>query len=325
MFKITFSFIKLIVKKQTFLNNTCYYLNKKMVLESLTNPLQAEKHPINVLLLGIIYSSIALFLSLWVFESHAGIVMVFLTVLACVPLFYHTMIFEEGKSLKLKSEWRLLREHSPVFLFFTMLFIGITIGFTFWYVTLPSHYVEKVFNVQMDTINSINSDVNGRFLGNTFQKKLFGQIILNNIKVMIFSLFFSLLYGSGAIFILVWNASVISTAFGNFIRTYVSYLLNIMQLPTISSYTKVVSLSVVRYFIHGIPEVLAYFVAGLAGGIFSAAIIRKDFNYKKFENVMFDFTNLVILALIIVIIAGILEVYVTPVIFQKYHQAILTP
>ncbi|PIN80059.1 hypothetical protein COV11_04730 [Candidatus Woesearchaeota archaeon CG10_big_fil_rev_8_21_14_0_10_30_7] len=296
-----------------------------MVLESLMNPFQAEKHPLGILALGAIYATIGLFLALWVFENQAGIVMVFLTVLACVPLFYQTMIFEEKKTLKSKSEWRLIKEHGRAFLFFIMLFIGATMAFTFWYTVLPSESVEKVFNVQMDTINNINSDVSGNFVGTPFQQKLFGQIVLNNIKVMIFSLFFSLLYGAGAIFILVWNASVISAAFGNFIRTYVSYLLNIMQLPTLSAYTKVVSLSVLRYSLHGIPEVLAYFVAGLAGGILSVAIIRKEFNYKKFEKIMLDFTNLVFLALLIVLISGVIEVYITPVIFQNYHQSILTP
>ncbi len=296
-----------------------------MVLEAIMNPFQAEKHPIDILLLGIVYATISLFLALWVFENQAGLVMVFLTVLACVPLFYHTMIFEEQKSLKINSEWRLMREHGHAFLFFTMLFIGISIGYTFWYVVLPSGSVEKVFSVQIETINNINGQVNGNFIGTAFQQRLFGQIVLNNVKVMIFSLFFSLLYGSGSIFILVWNSSVISAAFGNFIRTYVSYLLNIMQLDTLSAYTKVVSLSILRYSVHGIPEILSYFIAGLAGGILSVAVIRKDFNYKKFERIMFDFTNLVVLALIIVIISGFLEVYVTPTIFQSYHQAILTP
>ncbi|MBI4918361.1 stage II sporulation protein M [archaeon] len=296
-----------------------------MVLEAIMNPFQAEKHPIDILLLGVVYAAVSLFLALWVFENQAGLVTVFLTVLACVPLFYHTMIFEEQKSLKINSEWRLMREHGKAFLFFTMLFIGITIGYTFLYVVLPSSSVEKVFSVQIETINNINGQVNGNFIGTAFQQKLFSQIVLNNIKVMIFSLFFSLLYGSGSIFILVWNSSVISAAFGNFIRTYVSYLLNILQLDTLSAYTKVVSLSVLRYSIHGIPEILSYFIAGLAGGILSVAVIRKDFNYKKFEKIMFDFTNLVVLALIVVIISGLLEVYVTPIVFQNYHQAILTP
>lgn len=296
-----------------------------MVLESLMNPFQAEKHPFNIFFLGAIYASLALFLGLWVFENQAGLVTVFLTALACVPLFYHTMIYEEQKDLQIKSEWRILREHSHAFVFFIALFIGMTTALTFWYVVLPSELVEKAFSIQMDTINSINNQVSGQFIGTAFQQQLFGQIVLNNIKVMIFSLFFSLLYGSGSIFVLVWNASVISAAFGNFIRTYVSYLLNIMGASPLSAYFKVVSLSVLRYSIHGIPEILSYFIAGLAGGILSVAIIRKDFQTKRFEKIMFDFTSLVLLAVIVVLISGFIEVYITPVLFQSYHQTILAP
>ena len=36
---------------------------------------------------------------------------------------------------------------------------------------------------------------------------------------MAFCLLFSLIYGSGAIFILTWNASVLGTAIGNYIKS----------------------------------------------------------------------------------------------------------
>jgi c-di-AMP phosphodiesterase-like protein len=71
-----------------------------MVLESLINPTKARKKPWEVFFLGIIYSSIALILSLWVFEEHASLVMVFLIVVACVPLFYNTIRAEEKKGYK---------------------------------------------------------------------------------------------------------------------------------------------------------------------------------------------------------------------------------
>ena len=89
------------------------------------------------------------------------------------------------------------------------------------------------------------------------------------------------------------------------------------------SYFKVVSLSLLRYSLHGIPEILAYFVSGLAGGILSVAIIRKDFSYKRMEKIMLDFSNLVILAIVIVLIAGVLEVYVTPLVFSLLHEQLI--
>ncbi|MBI2564835.1 stage II sporulation protein M [Candidatus Woesearchaeota archaeon] len=287
-----------------------------MVLESLLNPFQAEKHPVNVILLGILYGFIAVFISLWVFQEQAGMVMVFLAVLAATPLFYHTMIYEEKKDLTIKSEYRILREHGKAILFFIFLFIGMTAAFTTSYLILPEASAKTLFKPQIDTINGINSRV---ATGNITQTDLFLQIFLNNIKVVVFSLFFSLLFGAGAIFIIVWNSSVIAAAFGSFINTYIIYFMNSGS-HTVLAYTQAVTLSLFRYFIHGIPEILAYFVAGLAGGILSAAVIRKDFQIKKMEHIMLDFTNLVLISLIIVFIAGIIEVYTTPWLFSLIHQ-----
>jgi len=67
---------------------------------------------------------------------------------------------------------------------------------------------------------------------------------------MIFTLIFSLIFGAGAIFILAWNASVISAAIGIF----TSY--NINEIP----------IGLLRYMIHGFPEITSYFVTALAGG-----------------------------------------------------------
>lgn len=293
-----------------------------MVVEALINPFEAERHPLNVLALGFIYATIALFLSLWVFEDQAGLVMVFLTVLASLPLYYQTMFFEEKKDSSKKSEWWILKEHSKALLFFVTLFIGFSLAFTVWYVVLPEKTSLNIFQPQIKTIDGINKEVSGSITGLIGEGELFRQIFFNNIKVMIFSLFFSLLYGSGAIFILTWNASVISAAFGKFIGLYSVYFASNGGLHTVA-YLKIVSLSLLRYSIHGIPEILAYFIAGLAGGIISASIIRKDFQYKKMEKIMLDFSNLVIIAIAITFIAGLLEVYATPWIFSLFHERLI--
>ena len=62
-----------------------------MVLESLTNPFLAEKKAMKLFGYGFLYVSIALLLSYQVFKSYASLITVFLTVAACIPLFYHTM------------------------------------------------------------------------------------------------------------------------------------------------------------------------------------------------------------------------------------------
>ncbi len=284
-----------------------------MVLESFLNPLKAEKKPWELFFLGFLYASVALFLSLWIFSEQAGLVTVFFIVMAALPLFYHTMRYEEKKDMFYSSESRLLKEHGKAIYFFIIFFIGITFAMSFWYVFLPAERAEAIFHIQIQTINKINSSATGNFMADL---RILNKIFLNNVKVMIFSIIFSFLYGSGAIFILTWNSSVISAAIGNFFRTNIAEYAQALGLQKMAGYFHIVSLSLLRYSIHGIPEILAYFVAGLAGGILSVAIMKKDYKSSSFETILIDFSYLVIISVAILLLASFLEVFVTPIFFR---------
>ena len=274
-----------------------------MVLESIMDPFKAEKKPWEMFFVGFIYSSIAVFLSLWIFKQHSSLIMVFLTVMACIPLIYNTMKVEEKRDLLEERESTILKEHARALSFLVFLFLGITISLSIWYIVLPSNITQNLFNVQTRTIAEINSQITG---GAVAHLNLFVKVFFNNIKVMIFCLLFSFIYGVGAIFILTWNASVIAAAIGNFIRSNMS---------TISSYFAIAPLGLLRYLIHGIPEILGYFTAGLAGGFISIAVIRHDFGTQKFEHIILDSTDLMILSIAIIFVAAAIEVWVTPLLF----------
>lgn len=282
-----------------------------MVVESLINPFKAERKPWELFFLGFFYSSIALFLGLWIFEEYVGLVMVFLTVMACLPLIYHTLSFEEEKDLEISDERTLLQEHSKAMLVFGMLFLGMTVGFSFWYVVLPSSLSTSIFQIQTNMISNLNQQVTGGFA----QIGLLSKIFLNNVKVLIFCILFSFIYGSGAIFILTWNASVIGAAMGNFIRTHLVELADITGLTMVGNYFYVVGLSLLRYSVHGVPEVVAYFIAGIAGGILSVAVIHHEFGTKNFERILLDVSDMVLIAVFILFFAALLEVFITPIFF----------
>lgn len=125
------------------------------------------------------------------------------------------------------------------------------------------------------------------------------MIFSNNIYVLIFTILFSLAFGAGAIFILVWNASVIGAAIGIFAKG------SLINLPA----------GLFRYMIHGIPEISAYFVGALAGGIISVAVIRKDLQGEGTWKILQDSLLLVIIAILILVVAGLMEVYLTPILF----------
>lgn len=277
-----------------------------MVLESLITPFKAEQHPAKMILLGFLYSTIGVFLSLAVFRSNSSMIMVFLSAMAAIPFIYQTIIMEEEKDLQGLGEKWLLKEHSKALKVFIWLFIGMVLAFTLWYTVLEANTISVLFQTQSSTIQNINGAPTGHM---SLEMKTFSRIFLNNVRVLIFCILFSFLYGSGAIFILSWNASVIGAAMGNLIRT------ELANITGLGSYFSVVSYGLFKYTIHGIPEILAYFVAGLAGGIISIAVIKHDIATKKFEHILLDSADLLLLALIITFIAGILEVWVTPIFF----------
>jgi uncharacterized membrane protein SpoIIM required for sporulation len=262
--------------------------------------------------IGIIYSSVALFISIQIFEKMAGLMSVFLTVMASIPLMYRTIKLEEQKDTMGLKEKTLLREHSRALAFFVFLFLGVLASFTLWYVFLPENMLFSLFQVQIETIKNINTNV---IVGAAHAPSIFMKIFLNNIKVLTFCILFAFFYGAGAIFILTWNASVISTAMGTFIRNNMAHYANVAGLPKIAAFLQIFSLSILRYLVHGVPEILAYFVGGLAGGIISIAIIRQDFRTKNFEKILLDTSVLIIAAIILLFIAALLEVYVTPLLF----------
>jgi uncharacterized membrane protein SpoIIM required for sporulation len=269
-----------------------------MVLEALINPIKAERKPWETFFVGMIYSSMAVIVSLLLFREFSSIVMISLTAIVSVPLIYGAIKLEEKKDLEIDEERKLIREHGKALSFFIFLFLGFIVSFSLWYVFLPSAMTATLFQVQINMVNEINNHVTGNLIS---VSSAIGKIFLNNLKVMMFCLLFAFFYGFGAIFILTWNASVFATLVGSVIKGGISsYLL--------------APLVLLKYSLHGIPEILGYFMAGLAGGIISIAVIRHDFGSKKFKHVLIDSLDLVIGAVVILGIATLIEVFISPAI-----------
>ena len=269
-----------------------------MVLEALINPIKAERKPWETFFIGMIYSSAAVVVSLMLFREFSSIVMISLTALVSVPLIYGAIKLEEKKDLEIAEEKELMREHGKALSFFIFLFLGFVVSLTIWYVALPPALTETLFEVQINMVNEINNPVTGNLITTS---TVIGKIIWNNIKVMLFCLLFAFFYGFGAIFILTWNASVFATLVGAVIESRGGSLL-------------LAPLILLKYSLHGIPEILAYFTAGLAGGIISIAVIRHDFGSNKFKHILTDSFDLIIGAVIILLIAALIEVFISPMI-----------
>jgi uncharacterized membrane protein SpoIIM required for sporulation len=287
------------------------------MLEMLINPKTAERKPWEMFFVGLIYAAIAVLVPFFVFGSdyvnskYLSWISILFLVMLTLPYVYYTIKLEEKKDAVYEGGTRLLKEHGRALASFLWLFFGFVVAFSFLYISLPN--AGNLFKAQVEVFCQINrpSDFNGclKQYGIPVQEKITGSvsssishmlgIFSNNVQVLILTLIFSLILGAGAIFILAWNASVIAAA----IRIFTSS--NISKLPA----------GLGRYMVHGIPEIAAYFVGALAGGILSVAIIRKEFHKKTFWNICQDIIILVIIALAILFISAAIEVFITPKLF----------
>ncbi len=286
------------------------------MLESLINPKRAEKGPWKMFFIGLLYASLSLLLVHFLFKADlvlskfSGLIVVLFCVMFSLPFMYYAIKHEELEDEEVEGFWGVWKVHSDAIYAFMWLFVGFIVAFSFWYIILQN---SNLLNAQIETYCSINSpgDINNCVSEYSFKGKSIStnaltngtrllSIIGNNFGVMIFTLIFSLIFGAGAIFILAWNASVISAAIGIF----TSY--NINEIP----------IGLLRYMIHGFPEITSYFITALAGGIFGIGIIRNGIGDKTFIKVLIHVVFLLFSAIIILIIAALIEVYFTPLLFK---------
>lgn len=285
------------------------------MLESMVNPRRLEKGAWKMLFVGIVYGSLSLLLVRWFFSEdvvlsqYSGMIVVTFSVMFALPFMYFIIKKEEEEdegAFGIFSVWKI---HKDAIYAFMWLFLGLIIAFSFWFIILQD---PNLFNAQLETYCRINNPGN---IEDCVEKYFFGQgidstgaatkklrlfsIIENNIYVMIFTLILSLIFGAGAIFVLAWNASVIAAAIGIFTQYKIS------EIP----------LGIARYMIHGFPEIAAYFITALAGGIFGVGVIRNGIKSKRFLHVVENVVILLFIAIIIILIAAFIEVYFTPILF----------
>lgn len=285
------------------------------MLESIINPKKAERKPWEMFFVGLVYASFSILLVRWFFSgnsvlyNYSGILIVTFCVMFSLPFMYFMIKREEREDENIESFRDIWRVHSDAIFAFMWLFLGFIVAFSFWYILLQD---ASIFNAQIGTYCQINSpgDVSGcvgQYISGQITSSAsssnslrFMSILENNILVMIFTLIFSLLFGAGAIFILAWNASVISASIGIFSKY------SLAEIP----------LGLARYMIHGFPEIAAYFIAALAGGIFGVGIARHGIRDPRFLKVTQHVAILIVIAILFLVVAGLMEVYLTPILFH---------
>ena len=262
-----------------------------MVLESILNPKNAEDKPWHVVVISFAYTMIAAFFSQKLFPSQSSMLSVALITFLFIPFFQRLFVIEEKKE-KFDMRKSLLQRHGKSIVVFSAFFFGVVAATSFLFIYFPSY--SDVFSLQTGTINGFRGLAAGE--GNFF------TFLANNSKVMMLMFILSALWGAGAIMVLAWNASVIGV--------YAGMSMSSLSPVNFGSFVYGFPVALGSIAIHGVPEVLAYFIAGLAGGILSVGIIREDMGSREFRGIFKDSLLFLASAETLIIIAAGLEAFV---------------
>jgi uncharacterized membrane protein SpoIIM required for sporulation len=257
-----------------------------MVLETVVSSVDALRHPTWMFIIGALVSVVCMAISFWVFPTTVGVFTVVLITFAMSPFMCGLLSKDEEEleeHFENKSKSGFFERHGDVIKVYVAFFAGMIFALSILFIILPQANVEKIFQDQVNEINLIR--------GNAIFPSNFQKIIFNNVGVLFLSFLFAFLFGSGAIFILAWNASVLSAAIGLVAKSFGGM--------------KGLPVALVTFLPHGSFEILAYFIAGIAGGLISAVVIRK--RSKWFWVVTQDSFKMIGVSIVLLIIGAIIE------------------
>ncbi len=269
-----------------------------MVLESMFPVKKVVRNPIDMFVLSVIISLASIYIANMIFPgpSTGKIITLFITC-ALAPVIYGVFKAEEETERE-EAEHRIdktfLERHEEVMKIFTLMFMGIFIAIFIVSVMSPSEYVEATFSDQIQEIQRITSLSSGEVVGSALTPDALDMILWNNLRVMSLAFILSILIGVGSIVILAWNASILALYLASFIR---KGLIEEFMVRTISIIP------------HAPIEIFGYFLAGIAGGVLSAGLIRERFLSKEFVLVFRDSLLLLLLAIGAISLGAVVEVF----------------
>lgn len=257
-----------------------------MVLEKLVTIREAVRHPLWMFVIGAVVSVISLFISFLVFPESVGLFTTVLITFIMTPFMVNLLTYETFMTeleIKKKTVQNFFQRHWDILAIYTAFFSGMIVALSLAFLFLPDDTVSKLFEDQITEIKLIR----GSFLASA----TFLKIALNNIGVLVLSVLFAFIFGSGAIFILSWNASVLSAAIG----------LTAKSIGGLSG----VPIALATYLPHGVFEIAAYFLGGIAGGILSALVMKRK--TALFGIMVKDIVKVLAVAIALLFIGAVIE------------------
>jgi len=280
-----------------------------MVLESIFKTKALLNSHLLFLLYTVIVAVISIAVSVIFFKESASILSIAFITFAFM-YFLNNVYFHTEKEV-LSHETSFFRRYLFVIEIYVKIFVVLVIVFTTLYIFLPQDYRDVVFKEQVKTLEGVDNLRSSLFItGNMYVESpsdLFLYIFLNNLGVMFAILLFSFLYGVGALFIIVYQASVFGTVVGTKILSEVPNYIGQ------GAYGHV--LAIVQGYIaglgllpHGVFELLSYFLAAVVGGIVSAILHGHYVEVRRnFMRLILDLSIILGVAIVCLVIGALIE------------------
>ncbi len=276
-----------------------------MVLESLIDFSVVGKDWGRTLVFGFFVSTVSLVTAGIIFPPAPGLVALFLTSAAAFPLI--SRVYETEEDLDVYSAAGFLERHAGVLKTYSGFFVGVLLATSMAYFAVDQERAADVFRFQLSALGS--AEINGRATGSVAGQTTFNTILTNNLRVAIISFLVSVVFGAASVFIISWNASVIAVFIGVLAKTgaenFASY--GIFGAPLAFAFGFVSGTGSIA--LHGIPEIMSYFVAGLAGGVISVGITKEKLSSARFRKVFKDGILLLAAAVAMIFVAAAIEAY----------------
>lgn len=253
--------------------------------------------------LGVSYAVLGIGSALLLFPRESGLAAVAFTSLLTLPAL-NRLITIETKQAARERRFDLtdpFKNHEDIFLVYIFLFLGVFVAFAIFSILLPEIATNRIFSEQIQAVGIYGSAIEG----GTFM-----SIFSNNIIVFLFALGMSLIYGSGSIFILIWNSSVWGVVFGTLARD--------AAFATSYHPFAYLFLSVLAVAPHLITEAGAYILAAISGAILAKAMILEKPFSDRFVKVLKDAMVIFVIAIGLLIAAAYVESNITSKLFTFF-------
>lgn len=271
-----------------------------MVFEQFLSFKSVRKRSYYAFGLSFAFVFVGYIVSRFFFGRTVSIAMLFLCTLLLVPSLVKLLAMEEKIEKKYGMKY-FFKTHQKVFKIYLFVFLGILAGYLV--LGAVSDDFDNNFQYQLNYLVK-EQGLTEASVDNFVQQELhlgmndFLGILGANLEVLAICFVLSLFYGAGAIFLIVFNASV----FASFILLIFRYIGE-----TLGSFSAVALL----FFVHMIPEVGGFLLAAIAGGVLSYAFYKEKFMGVSFKNVARDSLILLLIAVGLVVLGAVLEVFVT--------------